>query len=735
MSLKYFGSIRTKIFACVGVAFLGISAAAFSTLQSNAIISEKMTSIRNVDFPFALKSGETANLFRKQMKYYEDAFLSGDKELAQAGNGVAAEIVSGFTAMESMVGPDKKAYLGAIKKKYQNYAAAAARTYSASANGEQVNIEEVQKLGVEQKNIQEELDKTSKAAISSVEKVLEAGKKTVSRSTVILIVILSVAFLGTILVLNFVAQKLLINPLRQLQSSVGKLANGELDMEEAAQTLSRDEIVQLSNSMQEMTGKLRQMVTKIGSASREVRNVAHIIQATAAGVGEGAARQDLGVSKASESVKVIVDAVGNIGAGVDALNINATEITSSILEMSASTEEVALNADGLANMSAEVSSSIAQTSASIKQVAVNASSLKEASDTTISSVAEMDSSIREVEMAATTTARITQTLMQDAEVGKASVAATIAGMKTVKVFASETANIAKELSEKNQEIGRVLDVITNITEQTNLLALNAAIIAAQAGVHGKGFAVVADEIRELATRTSNSTKEISDIIEGVQKQTDKAVYSIREVDTAVRDGENLSLKSGEALDKIFESATNVKVHMDGIVRSTAEQSKESRMIHQSMFNVFDMVDQIAVATEQQRKSAELILKSAESMQDMTAQVRNSTREQSQAGKTVFRSMERTSDMIANIKRSCDEQNAKAREILAAMTEVDEITAENVAASSRLDAAVKNLMTQTTVLQAEMGEFKLGATPLPHTARTGRQPLEQRQLSGLAFDAS
>lgn len=118
------------------------------------------------------------------------------------------------------------------------------------------------------------------------------------------------------------------------------------------------------------------------------------------------------------------------------------------------------------------------------------------------------------------------------------------------------------LNEQSAEINSIVSTIQSIADQTNLLALNAAIEAARAGDQGRGFAVVADEVRQLAGRTSQSTAEISSVINKIQTNTGTASQSMEACITQATRGVELNNKTGDAISQIREGATQVVEEMD-----------------------------------------------------------------------------------------------------------------------------------------------------------------------------
>ena len=182
----------------------------------------------------------------------------------------------------------------------------------------------------------------------------------------------------------------------------------------------------------------------------------------------------------------------------------------------------------------------------------------------------------------------------------------------------EDAEIIKKLGEQTQKIDGILSTIQDIASQTNLLALNAAIEAARAGEHGRGFAVVADEVRALASRTSDSAKEISEMISGVQNDVQKASTSITqtvsEMETIARNSEQVQNTLENISNKIDEFNSQIRQ----IATATEEQTATSSEISAN-------IQKISEFTQKMNDQAKGALSSAGGIEDISLEIMDSTR--------------------------------------------------------------------------------------------------------------
>ncbi|RNE88913.1 methyl-accepting chemotaxis protein [Marichromatium sp. AB31] len=232
---------------------------------------------------------------------------------------------------------------------------------------------------------------------------------------------------------------------------------------------------------------------------------------------------------------------------------------------------------------------------------------------------EMTATVQEVARHANDAAKAAREADREATEGAGVVRETIDAIGLLANEVEQAAGVIHRLESDSDEIGKVLDVIRGIAEQTNLLALNAAIEAARAGEQGRGFAVVADEVRNLASRTQTSTKEIQAMIERLQEGANSAVGAMEQ--GRVRSSETVeqATRAGQSLTTIAGAIAQINDMNTQIASAAEEQSAVAEEIDRNVANIAQSVDTTSQTSGQIAASSDELAKLAAELQEMVGQ--------------------------------------------------------------------------------------------------------------------
>jgi methyl-accepting chemotaxis protein len=246
---------------------------------------------------------------------------------------------------------------------------------------------------------------------------------------------------------------------------------------------------------------------------------------------------------------------------------------------------IATSVDGVASSSEQLSAVSTQTSGSLQ---LQGQEIEQAA----TAVNEMTAAVDEVARNAVSTSEASRLSEQTAQRGQAQVQETVASINTLANGVVETSERIQQLAGRVQDISSVLDVIRSIADQTNLLALNAAIEAARAGDAGRGFAVVADEVRALAHRTQVSTQEIEQMIGAIRQDSEHAVAAMHDSSERVQATLGVAQRSGQALEEITRSISQINERNMLIASATEEQALVAREVDRNLVGIRSLSQQV-----------------------------------------------------------------------------------------------------------------------------------------------
>jgi len=328
--------------------------------------------------------------------------------------------------------------------------------------------------------------------------------------------------------------------------------------------------------------------------------------AEAYGSGDLTARTELKTKGDFKKLAVALDMVGE----------NLTELVGDVMQ---AVEVVSATSQELASSAEEMNASTEQVSSAIQQISKGAQTQSLQVDESARSLKSISESVEDAHLQTEKASVLAKGATQKASAGMVTVEGTVKKMEIIQKVVSESAGAIERLGKRSEEIGEIVDVITNISEQTNLLALNAAIEAARAGDQGRGFAVVAEEVKNLAEDSREAAERIAKMIREVQNDTTKAVDAMKRGTSETAEGMSQVGLTGKAFKDILEITTQFVGSMEELTRKMESQSGYMVTAAKGVDDIASISEETASASEESAASTQEL---TASMEDMTARAQS-----------------------------------------------------------------------------------------------------------------
>lgn len=634
--MKWFNNlgISVKLAVGFGAVLLALAYASFSAVSAFSVLEQKMANVSKsgIDGLSAFRdAGDNLRLFRI---YHYQVYLKKNQDEIN-------KLVDGIPEKRTAVLDELKQYEKGIEDKEDR------ANYDSLMTiwGDYVKADDAWCELLRQGKLQEatthltqvfapignkQLDpifeKITKWNVDHAKKIAKESQDVVrsskQRATVIAVVAI---FLASIF--GVVLSRMIITPIRALSERLSSLnANGLTNMTTGLQAMengdltfdfqgktkpienpSNDEIGKMCTIFNQMIDKVYSMIDSYNASRRSLSSLIQNIQRSA--------------SEVESTSTQLASAASETGNATSSIAGTAQQVSSATEEAARSSQQIAQGSEQLATTATEAAAAMEKLNNAISAVTEGSAKQAKAADEAASNVKS----------------------------GISAVEQTVATMHKIEQQVKVSSDSVKDLGEKGQQIGDIVQTIEDIAQQTNLLALNAAIEAARAGEQGKGFAVVADEVRKLAERSALATQEIGTLIASVRSGVDEAVKAMDTSTEQVTEGAARSKEAGAALEKIMDTTMAVSEATEANREAVHEMAKGAEMVSLNITTVASVSEENAASAEEMSATTEEVSASAQTVTASTEQASASVEQVSAAAQQLNSMAAELNTMVSQFK--------------------------------------------------------------------------------------
>ena len=457
----------------------------------------------------------------------------------------------------------------------------------------------------------------------------------------VLVTLLAAVIIGVVayLLANSIASKIAL-----IAASARRFAEGDfelkgIDTQHGYQLSSRqDEIGEIARAFQDLVQYLQNISANAQRIADGDLTGEFEVKGEGDLLGRSFAEMQSGLVRMTQRIR---HSAQTLMQSAESLTTIAEESGSGLSIISQTMQELALGAGSQSEAAGKTSDSVSQLNGAIEGVARGAQEQALAVSNAAAVTGQISQAIRDISDHAKTGAEEARQAGTAALEGAQVVGQMVEGMRRIHARVDDSTQKMHEMDLHSNQIGLIVETITDIASQTNLLAINAAIEAARAGEQGKGFAVVADEVRKLAERSAISTKEVSKLVKAIRQSTDEAVAALAQGAQETRDGLARGDQSGKALERIVFAVEGVAQQVEGISQAAQEMAKAADSLVASMDSVSAVVEENTAATEEMSASASEV-------QDAVGRIAQKSEETSAAIEEVTASAGEIRDEVAQM---------------------------------------------------------------------------------------